>query len=242
MLVLAASQAGCGSLLRKTPDPTRGEAAETAFAYLHPAPYRGLVVEVDYATGCRPSDAALEAMAEVLRRECRKPAGIEVLVDEEMKEVPPEAPVSDAWLRVLVQRYSNKMPTDGERAYLHVVSVPWFQERPEGKGSRGFCAPPLIALAREKLSSYAFLHITLSKIERAVLVHEVGHALGLVDNDEHENQGHCTNPTCVMYDSPDLRAILANAPGGLLGIVPSDFCSECRRDLGRSREVFPERP
>jgi hypothetical protein len=76
------------------------------------------------------------------------------------------------------------------------------------------------------------LWVTKPHQQGAVLLHEVGHLLGLVTNDAHRDGGHCTNSWCVMYDGVDWRSGAVFAlPALFAGQIPTRFCGECRHDL-----------
>src|SRR5581483_8010091 len=71
-------------------------------------------------------------------------------------------------------------------------------------------------------------------VEGAVLLHEMGHLMGLVDlgtalTSAHEDlahPSHCNNQACVMN-----WLITATSSGGLNGLSTVDFDDACRADL-----------
>ncbi len=80
--------------------------------------------------------------------------------------------------------------------------------------------------------------VSRSRIERAVVTHELGHTLGLVDlfldrnRDDPEHPGHSINPRSVMYwavESDLVAQVLGGPP-------PVDFDEADRTDLARIRE------
>ncbi len=77
-------------------------------------------------------------------------------------------------------------------------------------------------------------------VEQTTLVHEFGHAIGLVNNGvplqsehhDHENGAHCTNDKCVMYFANEGKADLADFVRRL--VVTGDdtvFGPECQADV-----------
>lgn len=235
---------GCGTLLKRAPEPTATieERSYHPDIFLSDREYASVVVEIDYATGCRPEDIAIDGLRRTLELYCNKPGGIEIVVDEEICSVGKGEAVSDSTCYELMDEHADIEVPDG-CLHLYVLYVPYLADRFSGKGSRGWCSYSrlLIVIARQKIHDYGFLHLTGAKFERLVLIHEAGHALGLVTNDEHEYRGHCTNPTCVMYYDLDWRAILANLFAAIFGVLPCDFCEECREDIElRRRERMEE--
>ena len=74
--------------------------------------------------------------------------------------------------------------------------------------------------------------ITGTKQEASVLIHELGHTMGLATDPGHSARGHCTNAHCLMYDGVDVRTFfLYFFPTLFTGYLPLDFCSDCRSDL-----------
>ncbi|MBI3099567.1 MAG: hypothetical protein HYY93_15270 [Planctomycetes bacterium] len=253
LLVLAAS--GCAALLR-VPVPRR-----TGFLLDRTIVDRGLCssetkkrlrVEIDYVTGWAPGEKALAALRETLERYCDKPGGVEVEVDEEIR-------LEGAWTgsrdQIAALTAAHRPPVgDASIAFAYVLYCPSDAARPE---LRGYCHHStefwpgtdfeFITIYTREVRRLAFLWVTSRRIERTVLVHEFGHAMGLVRNPDHAypEDVHCNNPGCVMYKRVDARAILANfLPALLLARVPYSFCDACDRDLalGRlPRDEYPSR-
>jgi predicted Zn-dependent protease len=81
--------------------------------------------------------------------------------------------------------------------------------------------------------------------EQTVLIHEAGHALGLVDNglepmSDHKDEkhgAHCTNPRCVMYylneGVKDVIEFLQNEDPGIDTVI---FGDECLADAAAASE------
>jgi len=68
-----------------------------------------------------------------------------------------------------------------------------------------------------------------------VILHELGHALGVPADRSHKWAGsHCTNPHCVLYPKVDERstvsAILRLGP-------PLDLCEKCREEIRRAQKA-----
>ncbi len=76
--------------------------------------------------------------------------------------------------------------------------------------------------------------VTGPVIEEAVLVHEAGHNLGLVDNGipmqtphkDAQHGNHDSNQNCVMY-----WAVESSLISQLLGTVPRDYDANCLAEL-----------
>lgn len=80
-----------------------------------------------------------------------------------------------------------------------------------------------------------FWVVSRRAVWRDVLVHEMGHALGLPGAADHVAEGdHCTNPECALYHDTDWRFILTALVR--LG-PPTALCRECREELAAQRRA-----
>jgi hypothetical protein len=95
----------------------------------------------------------------------------------------------------------------------------------------------VIAMFKPVISSASL--VTPELVEQTTLVHEFGHAIGLVNTGlpmatEHmdaEHGGHCTNPDCVMFwlvDSPDVVAFIRDHLTDSSTVL---FGDECIQDM-----------
>ncbi len=217
---------GC-AIFRKPPagpatDPMR------AAALLDPGAPR-LLVEIDHIAGSAPHPRALKLLEKRLRLYLDKPGGIKIMVDEEL---PAEAwDGTRATLTQLIRTHAS--PPEEGTAYIYGIAGP------EYKTFRGMSYQPgdiknvdfpVMALFTDRVGG--ILWVTRSHQEGAVLLHEVGHLVGLVTNDAHRDGAHCTNAWCLMYDGVDWRSGTVFAfPTLFAGQLPTRFCGECRRDM-----------
>lgn len=162
-----------------------------------------LTIEVLHHAGARPSSGALDHLVASLAPVLDKPAGIEVAGP---REIPGQA---RTWeldeLRELAARH-RQVASDGERAGMLVLSV-----------AGEFEDPGVLGLAMNATEVVLFpqqigdLGTTLlggsERIERAVLLHEAGHLLCLVnigyesdiDHEDPDHPHHSRHRDSVMY-------------------------------------------
>ena len=233
LLLALATLAGCASL----PKPTGPEAdAWRDRRLLEAAPASRLLVEVDRVEGTSPKPRALRKLALRLRDILDKPDGIRVVVDD---VIPGEEwDGTDRTARKLARSHrSLEKPRPGDLAVTHVLYAPSmgnyrgyaFTRQVMSRHSPGYEAPLLIIL-QDRLRS--ILWITDVRQESSVLVHEFGHALGLVGDPSHGDGGHCTNAWCSMYPGIDARSFaLYFWPTLFTGYLPMRYCADCRADL-----------
>jgi hypothetical protein len=202
-----------------------------------------LVVEVGWIKGCAPAPHTLEGIQTFLERYARPARGVRLVLDPEIGELAPGVPIpesrilSEAQIHALARRErSQVLPPEAQSIY--VLFVPRRAAAGSGPGERGeaFTEESFAVIATDAVRGGAFLAIGADEVERFVVQHELGHLLGLVSDQSHEHAAHCTNPACIMYSEPDLRAVLANWWRAFSGRLPAELDADCERDLERLRD------
>lgn len=223
-------------------------------AYLRSDPYPDLLVEVDYAEGREPSDLALSTLESTLK---------EVTAKREVRILDPTRieTTTDSWnveSLLALEAETRSMDGGGAAAVMHVIYV---NGRYTGQGGDGDGQVLGVEVAGHVfIFKDAFSEMRLpavpalpglpaptapaaETVERAVLVHEVGHALGLVNagvpmvtpHEDAEHEGHSSNSKSVMYWALDS----SRAVGELLRdneFVPYRFDANDLADLKAYRE------
>jgi hypothetical protein len=231
--------AGCVFPAPRVPLPPDPRALKQAARLLR-APE--LVVEVDWITGCMPGVQTQEGIREFLERYAKPALGVRLFLDEEIGELAPGIPIpetrmlSDLQIHELARRHRN-LALQGGAESIYLLFIPHRVPDGSGQGERGeaFVAESFAVVAADQVRGQGFLAIDGSEVERFVAQHELGHLLGLVSNASHEHSAHCTNPACIMYPQPDLRAVLANWWRAFSGRLPTELDADCERDLERLR-------
>ena len=178
-----------------------------------------------------------------LERYAKPPRGVRLALDAEIGELAPGVPVpesrilSEEQIHALARRERIQvLPPEAQSIY--VLFVPRRAAAPGQPGERGEAFPEesFAVIAADAVRGGGFLAIAGDEVERFVVQHELGHLLGLVSDPGHEHAAHCTNPACIMYSQPDLRAVLANWWRAFSGRLPTELDADCERDLERLRE------
>lgn len=256
---LLLTHAGCRAALRypvEPPDPARP--AEVALLEgMNPYLLTNLVsdrlvVEVDWVGGFEPDREALQALQLELESFCAAGKRIEIVIDDEIPPAEWEAlPGEYLDKGPLLARYLDHDPGAWEEADLaYLVYAPgepailgWTTRLVlEWRGEPRVV--PTVFLFPGSIRREAELWITPRKVERALLVHEAGHLLGLVSNPEHrerDNPGHCTEPRCVMAHYRTRSQLYNAVPAFFAGKIPDDFGDRCRADIERVKAVWGER-
>ncbi|HBZ69719.1 MAG TPA: hypothetical protein DEP35_08320 [Deltaproteobacteria bacterium] len=202
-----------------------------------------LAVEIDWIPGCAPSVQTQEGIRAFLERYAKPERGVRLVLDEEIRELAPGVPIpenrmlSALQIHELARRHRSLVVTGGAES-IYLLFIPLKDTDGSGQGERGeaFVSESFAVVATERVRQEGFLAIQGNEVERFVVQHELGHLLGLVSNESHARAGHCTNPVCIMYPQPDLRAVLANWWRALIGQLPTELDADCEHDLERLRE------
>jgi hypothetical protein len=217
------------------------------------APFTRLVVQVDHAPGRAPSEAAKAHLLGTLKNVTRK-THIVLDVKETLKDEPGRVWKADDLLstELALRRARHEAPT----ALLHVL---YPAGRYEGGSAAGVTiSGPVIGPVVVFLDVLRELRVGtplgalpvpnpeagVQVLERSTLLHEAGHAMGLVNNgllmvkarEDKENEGHTTNPRSVMYWAVEsqngLRQYLLD-DGSVPDVFDADDLADLRSAGGR---------
>jgi len=202
-----------------------------------------LVIEVDRVEGVAPRPAALARFLQRAALYTDSPSGIDLVAEEVIPR--DEWREGSAPLKALALRHRDLRPEAREHASLHVVYGPKWRRYRGYTWARG----SMMKLDRDYDGSLIFLFsdsikpvlwVTGVKQEASVLIHELGHAMGLATDPGHSSRAHCTVAHCLMYDGVDARTFaLYFFPTLFTGYLPLDFCSACREDLWEDQDGVP---
>lgn len=245
-VLVAVLLTGCGTPPEPAPPPEPAWVYEADQNLIGPGGAARVDIEVDWFAPVPPDALALEALAVVARREC---PGKEITIRRDT-EIPGERwkKCKGDRIEAALDECRGRTAAESGVAYVHILYCP-INPWGDGFGSNGLCRrlrKPFphwqIFIFKGTLRNRAVLGLKAEILDRSCLVHEFGHALGLVANPEHrfeDGGGHCTDTKCVMT-KPKLAAVLDNAVEAMTtGQIPWDYCDRCLGDLERSRKRRP---
>ncbi|HEX9815669.1 MAG TPA: hypothetical protein VGB18_01700, partial [Candidatus Thermoplasmatota archaeon] len=144
------------------------------------------------------------------------------------------------WSSRDLSKLANDLSSSSSGGGRVVLTVLYVDGNSEGDTSNGkvlgvFFQKGGIALFPDAINGGGLFGFGASDIERAVLVHEFGHAVGLVnlgipmqrDHEDDEHEKHSSNSQSVMYWAVENTLGLASLTGG----IPNDFDADDRADL-----------
>lgn len=194
------------------------------------APFTDLVVEIDHAPGRAPSRLAQDHLLAQLRAVTSKPADrISIVLEESL---PDEARTWTADDLVALERQTRSTQHVAPVAVLHVLypAGVFTAEDAVGVTISGPVIGPVVVFL-DKMDEFrapipgvpalpvAYPADARDQMERVTLLHEAGHAMGLVDNglpmvrphEDAQSEGHSDNPRSVMTAAVDQLSALQDA-------------------------------
>jgi hypothetical protein len=209
----------------------RGIGGQNALAYLRDR-HSKLVVEINAVEGREPSQSSLDLLKQRLTEVCSKPGGIEFQV----KTIPSQgrSQYTMGEVKALEQRYRKQWSdATGPKVVMHMLYLNGRVTDSNGIGI-AYGASSIVMLP-DQFESAATPIASAERIEQAVIVHEVGHLLGLVnigyksprDHEDAEHPHHSKNKGSVMFwavDSLDIASLLA-------GGIPTAYDGDDKADL-----------
>jgi hypothetical protein len=202
-------------------------------AYLRAEPATKLIVEVDYVSRRAPSSRALAHLASVLEGVADKPGGIDVKAGNEI------AAGRDTWsigeIKAL-ERQHRAARSSGDTATMWIVYLDGRYASEESALGVAYSASAA-AIFRDRIGDATTALVDASSIERAVVVHEAGHILALInigytsaiDHEDPDHPHHSKNKGSVMYYAVEDVSI-ANLLGGG---PPATFDDADKADLAK---------
>lgn len=226
MLCLAVFCNGCALLtnVKQTIDPRSLSFWKPHLLYLQSTPCESLYVEIDAVKGSEPSQEAIETLRQCLLRYCDKSGKIKIVHNSPI----PLKDVQSTRPELLALRYMDgpiHSKNNSRTAYLYVLY--YDSSKLSGKRYRKTVNPYAKLLpypAAIYMDTRYIKKHHLSKYEAQLLLHEVGHILGLTWSQKRDNDWHChcRDKSCLMNESYRVPIFPFQK------VRQKDFCKLCK--------------
>lgn len=194
--------------------------------------YKSLTVEIQYMAGSKPEPMTLDYLRKFLQTYLNKPEGIKIVLNE-LTGMQKRTLSRDEVLSIEKARRTQFV--EGDRIAIYVLFTNGTHPGTKilGMAYRNTSAV-VYGQAIDQYSTKAG-KLTRQELETSVLLHEIGHLLGLVNKgsmpeSQHVDPlhtDHCNNKKCLMYHSVETKYLSSIL---LKGNIPV-FDSNCINDL-----------
>ena len=206
---------------------TLGTAAHELLAA---APYSKLQIEIQYMPGYAPDTVSVNSLVNFLQQYLNKPNGIEFY----MKQIPSAGKeVLSLTEAVSIEKQYRTIFTGGSIIGAHILITDGHYTTPEIYGTSYWNTSFCVFGETVKNNSDGPGEVSRADLMAAVLEHEFGHLLGLVnqgssmqsDHVDPAHGPHCINPDCLMFYGIE-NAVFPGASG-----APPPLDDHCIADL-----------
>lgn len=206
---------------------------DAANQFLSSSKYSSVTIEVDYVTGFRPTPTALNNLKAFLEARLNKPGGITFIIDDAIRS-PEKSPYTPQDAYDIEKEYRDTF-TEGDNLAAYFIVLDGEFENENVLGFAYFNTSMALLGGTIQNNSDGFNQPSRETVESAVLQHEFGHILGLVDNgtpavQDHKdeaNGAHCDVESCLMYYAVQTSGFLNNLTGGSIPKLDA----QCIQDL-----------
>ena len=194
--------------------------------------YQSLTVEIQYMKGFKPRQETVNQLSIFLNRYLNKPNGINIVLNE-IRRTKNTALNLDSVVAIETANRTHFVEDDRTAIYILFTNSRHIDKKILGTAYRNTSA--VIYGKAIKENSNARGKLTRQELETAVLLHETGHLLGLVNKGslaasnhiDFDYPDHCTNKKCLMYHATETKKLSSIL---IKGKVP-DLDSNCVADL-----------
>lgn len=239
-ILFAATVIACKKSGQDLPSTSQVVGASSA-NYLRESPFSRLHLEIVYVDGFKPQDGSVANLKQWLEQRLHKSGGVMVTY----RNIAPPAGVStytSAKLREIEDTHRQSAFKDDEIPLYMFFADQGF-EADAGNTK-------VLGVAYRNTSTVIFgktVHDhsgglgepTRVVLETTVMLHEVAHLLGLVDNGTpmqtaHRAQGaHCDNQNCLMYHAVETTDFITNLLGGNIPQLDQNCLNDLKAHGGR---------
>ena len=207
--------------------------------------YKSLTVEIQYMKGFKPSQETVNQLSGFLNKHLNKPKGINIVLNE-IGRRKNTALTTDSVVAIEKANRTQFVKDDHTAIYILFTNGRHVDKRILGTAYRNTSAVIYGKAIRE--NSNARGKLTRQELETAVLLHETGHLLGLVnkgslagpDHIDYDNKDHCTNKKCLMYHATETKKLSSILIKGTIPVLDSNCVADLLANGGKNEIRFKQ--
>lgn len=205
--------------------------------------YKSLAVEIQYMTGYKPKEETVNQLSVFLNQYLNKSKGITILL-KEIKRTKTSPLSGDSVLAIEKQNRTEFVKDDKTAIYILFTNSRHVDKRILGTAYRNTSAVIYGKAIRE--NSNVKGKLTHQELETAVLLHEVGHLLGLINKGSPVGSGHtdpdypdhCNNKNCLMYHATETKKLSSILLKGTIPVLDSNCVADLVANGGKNERRF----
>ena len=211
----------------------KGVPGGLTLACLRSTTFTSMVIEIDHEPGYRPMSSSTEMLLDRLEQVCDKPNGIQLKFNEVNFDHDGDWTADD--VRRLGWEFKDTSPQNENTLHWQLIFPSGMYAENSVLGVAVDAST--VALFGDAISEAdgPFGRPSVEDVENSVIVHEVGHLLGLVNlvyespvnHEDPEHPGHSNNDNSVMYWAVESTDLL----NFVFGDLPNEFDADDLNDL-----------
>lgn len=200
--------------------------------------FTSLTVEINYMSAFRPEGETIFHLKNFLNQYLHKRDNIKIMLNEIDTVAKKVVSSNDA---IATEEKVRKFFTKGKNITLHILITNGVNPNPAILGMAYRNTSVVLYGSNIIKHSTSKGKLTRAELETSVLLHEMGHLLGLVNkasatnaHSDEEHHDHCKNRACLMYWATETRSLSIINRRGAIPKLDDDCIEDLRKNGAKS--------